>query len=144
MTRTSIILAAVAALSLTACAEQSAMRLDNNTVRVRTSTAPIYGAVESEKRAMTLAAQETLRAGFDRFIIVSGGSEFRQNTLAVLPGQASGSFNQYGGGFQATGPRPIAMNRFETGLVIKMFHDGEPAGANAISAREILRTEGAR
>jgi hypothetical protein len=125
------------AVSLCAgCAEQSAMRLANDTVRVNVSTAPIYGALEPERRAMVLAAQETLKSGYDRFIVIDGASSFRQNRLGQSPGFASGSLTN---GFTATGPSDVSMPRFQTAVTIKMFKNGDPAGQNAISAAEIVR-----
>ena len=68
------------------CAEQSAMRIANDTVRINVSTAPIYGALEPERRAMLLAAEETLKSGFDKFLIVDGQSQYKRNVIANNPG----------------------------------------------------------
>jgi hypothetical protein len=89
-----IALAAVLAAALAGCAEQTAMRLAHDTIRVNVSTAPIYGALEPERRAMLLAADATVKAGFDKFIIVNGASGFQRNTLGTTGGHAS--WNQHG------------------------------------------------
>jgi hypothetical protein len=130
-----VFILAVALLS--ACAEQSAMRLASDMVRINVSTAPIYGALEPERRMMAMAAQETVKNGYDSFLIVDGQSGFHQNTLGVSPGYAYGS----GGSFHAQGPSTVAMPRFQTAVTIKMFRVGDPAGARAINAREILRQQ---
>jgi hypothetical protein len=122
--------------AIAGCAEQTAMRLAHDTVRVNISTAPIYGALEPERRAMLLAAEETVKAGFDKFLIVNGASGFQRNTLGTTGGSAS--WNQYGGTY--TGPQTIGMPRFTTELVIKMFKGDDPAGRNAVDAREILKS----
>jgi hypothetical protein len=115
------------------------MKLANNIVRINISTAPIYGALEPERRAMTMAAQETLKNGYDRFIVVTGQSDYRPNVIGQTPGYASGSWGPYGGGFTAHGPSTIAMPRFQTEMTIRMFHDGEAGAGNSIDARSVLR-----
>jgi hypothetical protein len=116
------------------------MRLAADTVRINVSTAPIYGSLEPERRAMLLAAEETVKSGYDKFIILNGQSGFRSDTLAEIPARASGSYGPYGGGFSATGPQTINRNRYQTEVYIKMFKAGDPQGANAVDAREVLRT----
>jgi hypothetical protein len=124
------------AAALASCAEQTAMRLAHDTVRVNVSTAPIYGALEPERRAMLLAAEETVKAGFDRFIITNGQSGFQRNTLGTTGGYAS--WNQYGG--TAVGPQTVGMPRFQTEVIIKMFKTGDPLAKNAVDAREIMKS----
>ena len=58
------------------CAEQSALRRVNDIARTNFSTAPVYGSLEAERGAMILAAQETIKDGFDKFIIVDGSTGF--------------------------------------------------------------------
>src|SRR5262249_12284057 len=98
--------------------------------------------LEPERRAMLLAAQETLKNGYDRFVIVNGQSGYRSNVIGTIPGQASGRYvsGPYGssGYIQATGPSEVAMPRFETQVIVKMFHEGEPGASNAISARQVV------
>lgn len=135
-----IIALSLAALLGAGCAEQSAMRLANDTVRVNVSTAPIYGALEPERRAMVMAAEETLKNGYDKFLVVDGQSAYHSNVLGVTGGQAHGTYARGYGSYHATGPSTIAMPRFQTAVTIKMFREGDPAGANAISAREVMKT----
>jgi len=129
---------------LAACAEQSAMRLNANTVRVNVSTAPIYGALEPERRAMRVAAEETIRHGYDSFIILDGRSDYRRNVIGHIPASASGSYfgNAYGGQghFSARGAQTIAMPRFETAVTIRMYRSGEPGSESATTARSVLKS----
>jgi hypothetical protein len=127
---------ALAGLLFVGCAEQSAMRLANDTVRINVSTAPIYGTLEPERRAMLLAAQETVKSGYDRFIIVDGTSGFRSNTLGEIPAHAQGSLTE---GFTARGPQTIRMNRYETAIMVKMFKADDPAAVNAVDAHQVLK-----
>jgi hypothetical protein len=131
-----IAFAAVLAAGLAGCAEQTAMRLAHDTIRVNVSTAPVYGALEPERRAMVLAAEETVKAGFDKFIIINGASGFHRNTLGTTGGYAS--WNQYGG--TAVGSQTVGMPRFQTEITIKMFKADDPQGRNAVDAREILKS----
>jgi hypothetical protein len=119
------------------CAEQSAMRIANDTVRINVSTAPIYGALEPERRAMLLAAEETVKNGFDKFIIVDGRSQYNRNVIANNPGYISATPGQ----LTAVGPSQTAMPRFESAIIIKMFKANDPAAANAVDAREVLASQ---
>lgn len=141
------------ALAVTACAEQSAMRIAADTVRIHVSTAPIYGSLEPERRVMRMAAEETIKSGFDRFLIVGGASDFKPNVIGYTPSQyqSTGSATVTGapGGMVGsatsqssyTGPRPVAMPRFESTVVIKMFKFNDPAGANGLDARAIIKQD---
>jgi hypothetical protein len=125
------------ALLVAGCAEQSAMRLAADTVRINVSTAPVYGALEPERRAMVMAAQETVKSGYDKFLIIDGGSSFNQNVIGQTGGYATGSLTR---GFTAVGPQPVAMPRFQTALTIKMFKASDPQAQNAVDAHEILKS----
>ena len=85
---------------------------------------------------MLLAVQETVKAGYDKFIIVDGASGFRSEKLGEFPAQASGDAYS----FRATGPQEIRRNRYETALTIKMFRAGDPMAANAVDAQQVLKT----
>jgi hypothetical protein len=135
---------------MSACAEQSAMRLSQDMVRINVSTAPIYGALEAQKRAYRLAADETVKLGYDKFLIVDGSDTFKQNVLGQSAGyyQSTGQATIVGGVGQATsqatyvGPQTIAMPRYESAILVKMFRNGDPASENAIDARQIVAQKG--
>lgn len=143
----------IAAVSLSGCAEQAATRLAGDTVRLHISTAPIYGALEPQRRAMRMAAEETVKNGYDKFMIVDSANAYRPNVIGQTPAQyqssshatvagGPGGISGYGAS-QATytGPRTIAMPRFESDVIVKMFKAADPAGSNAIDAREILKAD---
>ncbi len=117
------------------CADQSAMRLTADTIKLRASTAPIYGSAEPERRIMRMAADETIKAGYDKFQIVAGGStSLHRNVLGQTGGYAQVTPTQA----TYVGPQTVAAPRFENEVIIKMFKAGDPAGANAIEARSLL------
>jgi hypothetical protein len=136
------VLAALAlALVLGACARGQAVRTSANTMIVQTSAAAVCGGQGALAASQRLAAIETIRAGYDRYIITGGEA---QNNVRVS--QLPGSYNTegtYGGGsYQATttyqpGPT-IVSGSHDQGLAIVMFHEGEPGAQQAVAAREVL------
>ncbi|HRN87892.1 MAG TPA: hypothetical protein PK271_04760 [Hyphomicrobium sp.] len=136
----------VLSLALAACAEQTAMRLAADTVQLDVSTAPVYGSLEPQRRAMRMAAEETVKSGYDKFVFLDSQTRFKQNVIGVIPGHAQGSgqatyasgYGKASSQYSAVGPTPIAAPRHEGRFIVKMFKADDPAGANAIDARTIL------
>ncbi|MGN6117746.1 MAG: hypothetical protein ACTHN2_19760 [Nitrobacter sp.] len=118
-------------VALGGCAGASTIPLAQDTVQITARAAPICGAVGAEKIAIRQAAVETIRRGYDRFIILNAqaGGTYAGSTPIVV--------QRLGGGVtMASGGAPlIAPNQ---GLVVKMFKDGDPAASNALSARDSL------
>lgn len=139
------VLAAMAlALVLGACARGQAVRTSANTMIVQTSAAAVCGGQGALAASQRLAAIETIRAGYDRYIITGGEA---QNNVRVT--QMPGTYNTEGtygrGSYQATttyqpGPT-IVSGSHDQGLAIVMFHDGEPGAQQAVGAREVLGPE---
>ena len=71
---------------------------------------------------MLLAAEETLKSGFDKFLIVDGQSQFKRNIIANNPGYISAMPGQ----LTAVGPSQTAMPRYESAILIKMFKSDDP------------------
>jgi len=116
------------------CAGASTIPLAQDTIQITARAAPICGSVGAEKLAFKQAAVETIRRGYDRFIVLNAqaGGTYAGNTPIMVQ-------NLGGGTVMATGGQPIiAPNQ---GLVIKMFKDADPQGANALSARDTLGPE---
>lgn len=113
----------LALAALTGCARSSAVQLSADTVQITASAAPICGGAGAADVASKAAAAETLRRGFDRYVIM--GSQAQNNVRETY------YWNQAGGGSMPSGSH-------DHGLLVKMFMDGDPGGANAISAREVL------
>jgi len=126
-----ILRVAALCVALGGCAGASTVPLSQDTVQITARAAPICGAVGAEKIAVRQAAVETIRRGYDRFIVLNAqaGGTYAGSTPIVV--------QRLGGGVaMASGGAPmIAPNQ---GLVIKMFKDGDPAAANALSARDSL------
>lgn len=129
------------ALALAGCASGQAVRTSANTMVIQTGAAPVCGGQGALRVAQQLAAIETIRAGYDRYIITSGQA---QNNVVVS--QAPGTYNTTvsgGGGFyQGTttytpGPTIVAGSH-DQGLSVVMFREGEPGAQQALSARDAL------
>ena len=132
------------ALVLGACARGQAVRTSANTMIVQTSAAAVCGGQGALAASQRLAAIETIRAGYDRYIITGGEA---QNNVRVS--QLPGSYNTEGtygrGSYQATTTyqpgATIVSGSHDQGLAIVMFHEGEPGAQQAIGAREALGPE---
>lgn len=128
-------------IALTGCAGGEAVRTSANTMIVQTGAAPVCGGQGALRVAQQLAAIETIKAGFDRYIITSGQA---QNDVRVS--QAPGSLQTvgtYGGGsYNATttyrpGPT-IVSGSHNQGLSVVMFRETDPEAPQAVSARDTL------
>lgn len=136
---------ALPCILLGACASSSTIRTSADTAIVQTSAAPACGGIGAAKVAQKQAAIETLKAGYDRYII--GGANSANNVhVAQLPGQYNtyGTATAYGGmatyqGTTTYTPGPtMVYGSHEQGLAIKMLKDGDPGARQGISARETL------
>jgi hypothetical protein len=131
------------ALALAGCAKSSVIPLAADVVQIQSSAAPMCGATGAQKVAAREAAAETIRRGFDRFVIVDGAyaNDVRVvgHTLLVANTNVNVVHTGYGGYGTAqttyTGGQPIVGGSHRQGLTVKMFRVGDPAGANAIDAR---------
>jgi hypothetical protein len=144
MLKATIVVVSVS-VALVGCTRSSAVRTSQNTAIIQTSAAPICGGTGAARVAQKQAAIETIKAGYDRYIITNGASE---NNVGVtqLPGQYNtyGTANVYGnyGTFNATttyqpGPT-IVHGTHDQAFAIRMFRDGEPGAGQALSAKETL------
>ena len=138
----------VAGVALAGCTNSSAIRTSQNTAIIQTSAEPMCGSVGAARVAQKQAAIETIKAGYDRYIITGAASD---NSVGVtqLPGHYNtyGTANMYGnrGTFSATSiyqPGPtIVTGSYDQSFAIRMFKDGEPGSNQAVSARETLGQE---
>lgn len=136
----------LAAVLLSACASTEAVRLSQNEALIKASVDPECGSRQATGVAAKAAAIETLRAGYDRYIVV--GAQSADNVQYVQqPGtyQTTNTVNRnaWGGNTvrSTTTYRPgptVAHGSYDQDLRIQMFRDGDPAGQNAVSAREVL------
>lgn len=104
-------------IALGGCASSSTTPIAQDTFKVEANTAPICGAQGAQKVALQQAAAETIRRGYDRFVVIDDKmNEYKQYT-------------------NIAGVAPVAHGNE---LVVKMFRAGDRGAANSISARETL------
>jgi hypothetical protein len=135
---------------LAGCTRAAVMPLSADTVQVTVQAAPVCGQVGAQNVALRRAAIETINRGFDRFVILGGGYQNNVAVVGYTPIQAHtyGTATAMGYGNMAiaqgrttttfSGGYPIISGSHNQGLTVKMFRDADPAGANAIPARETL------
>ena len=138
------------ALACAGCAKSSTIPIAADTLMITTSAAPLCGSTGAQSVAVRHAAVETIRHGFDRFIITD--ARYRNDVRVVghtpVVANTTGSSVAIGNGGYATaygqstttysGGEPIYGGGHKQGLMVKMFKDGDPAGSNAVSARGTL------
>lgn len=144
---------ALCTLLLAGCAQTSTIPLAANTVQITSRAAPACGAEGAERMAFRQAAVETINRGFDSFVILNGQYQGDTFVAGYTPVQAYSSgtahVNSFGNSATVygnttttyTGGQPITMTRHSQGLIVRMFKDGDPAAANALSARDSLGPE---
>jgi hypothetical protein len=136
----------IGTLALAACAKTSAMPMAADTVQLSTSVAPICSAHSALPIVLRRAAIETINRGYDRFAILA--SQAQADFAGYLPGSATttgggtvfatGNMATMQGSSYTTHSPPIPMIGHTKSVIVKMFRDGDPAGANALSARASL------
>jgi hypothetical protein len=136
------LVAVAAALTLCACARSSTMPLSADTFQLITSAAPVCGQAGAQGVAVRRAAIETINRGFDKFVILDAAAANNVRVAGYTPVQAHTTGAVYGNTMVATttysGGYPIVAGSHDQGLVVKMFRNADPSGANALSARGML------
>lgn len=120
----SFTLAAVT-VALTACASVETIPLSKDTFALTSTGMGGCGARGAERVAFQQAAAETLRRGYDGFIIMSSQREARLDSASSLLWTAASGGVSYN-------------HTFSQDMKVQMFKDGEPGSEKAISARETL------
>lgn len=128
-------------LAVSGCAGTSVIQTSSDTAIVTAQAAPVCGGVGAERVATRQAAIETLKAGYDSYIIYDAAA---QNTVTTT--QTPGTYTTNGmvsGNFvtATTTYRPgptIYSGNHSQAFAIKMFKAGDPNGARAVDARRTL------
>lgn len=136
-------------LTLTACASTSVTPVAKNQIIISTSAAPACGRSGAAKVASKMAAVETIRRGYQRYVIAGANAENNvqvirtgptyANTYAnasVYGNSAYGNSTTYFGGQQT-----IFAGSNDADLAVVMFNPGEPGFSNAIDAKTELGGE---
>ena len=125
----------VLAILLTGCVRVSTVPLATDVVQVTAQADSACGQEGAERAALHQASVETIKRGFDRFMVVGTNalSTVRQVGQTPITGQVTpyGNVNVYGG-------YPIYAETHKQVFTVQMFRTGDPAGNKALSARELL------
>lgn len=126
------------AVLLAGCARTSSLQLAADTVEISARAAPLCGPEGASRMAAKTAAVETIKHGYDKFIILRSQAQNNVGVVGYTPVTAQ---TTYGGGHATThvyGGEPIVAGTHNHGLIVKMFKEGDPQGANAMSATATL------
>ncbi len=98
-------------VALVGCAQVNTMQLAQDRVQITASASPVCGITGPQNLAQRQAAIETLRHGFDSFVIEGAEHQWMPHGNNIAHSQE---------------------------VVVKMFHEGQPGSADALSARDVL------
>lgn len=133
-------------LVMNGCASTTIIPVSANTVIVSTSAEADCGAQAALRIASRQAAAETIRRGFDKYMIVNseGSSDIRQVGATPVFANTSASGNVVGNNLYVNsstsvyGGMPIYGGSHDRNITIVMFHNGDEQGGNAIDAKSVL------
>lgn len=106
-----------------ACASSSTTRLAQNVVRIDVSTAPVCGSSGARKIVNRLAAVETLRLGYDKYLISAMDSEKNVRVVGYT-NNTNGTFDTYGNTTTYSGSTystPIIAGTRDAAIVAVMY-----------------------
>ena len=127
-----IIITVVLSSLISACYHQSVIPLGNDMMEIDVSAAPVYGRAGAMSMALTRAANATIAAGFDKFIVLDNKG---WNELQAV----GGSYGSYNGSYGNSGSSFSVMGKPEVKMVIRMFHEGDTGSEKAVDARAVLK-----
>lgn len=144
MFRKLIALASVAAIA--ACASTSVTPVSRNQIIINTSAAPACGGRGAQGVAAKMAAVETLRRGFQRFVIVgtSGANNTSVRTTGPTYSTTNTTYRGYGNSVYGTsqtsygGSSTIVSGSHDASLAVIMLNPGDQGFENGVDARQTL------
>lgn len=125
-------------LLLTACAQKSVIPLSADTAEINVSAGAVVGRAGVVKIALQQAAQYTVDAGFDKFIVVNDTAWNEMHAAGF--GQSSFNATPYAANGQATSGFST-IGRPEARMIIKLFHANDRGAEKAIDARGVLKQQ---
>lgn len=134
------IVTAAMCVALAGCAGSQVTRTSANTVMIDVGAAPACGSRGAAKVAAKSAAIETIRAGYERYIIT--GAAARNNVRTIAGPTTAQTYGTYSGGY-LNATTYYSTPTFEVGshdrqLVVMMFNKGDSGFEQAIDARSAL------
>ena len=128
---------------LIACAETEVTPISKNEIILTTSASAECGASGAAKVASQMAAIETIRRGFERYLVVGANSDSNISAVTTGPTYANttGSYTAYGNSIYGSsstyfgGQQTWLVGTYDRGLAIRMFNKGDRGFSNAVDAK---------
>ena len=137
---------AIAATAVAGCAKTSATQLSQNQILISTSAAPACSRSSTANVASKMAAVETLRRGFSRYVILGTRSDDSVRavstgpTYATTTGQYSAVGNTVVGNSTTTygGGGVIFTGSRDADLHVLMLRENDPGFSQGVDAKLVL------
>lgn len=139
----------LACLVIPGCARTSVMQVAQNEFVLTTAAAPICGTTGSQQVAQAMAAVETLRRGYARYLICGAGT---QNNVSVI--QTGPTYSQTYGSATVTGntvygssttnyggQQTMFVGTHDTAMRVIMLNPGDPGFEQGVDAKLVLGPE---
>ncbi|QYK43168.1 MAG: hypothetical protein KF887_08750 [Paracoccaceae bacterium] len=131
---------------LSSCASTSVTPVARNQIIINTSAAPVCGSSGAQGVAARMAAVETIRRGFERFVIVGAQSANNVGVIQRSPTYATttGTLQNYGnttyGNATTTfgGGGPMIYGSHDAALGVVMLNRADPGYSNGVDAKGVL------
>ena len=119
---------------LAGCARTSTVPVDADTIEIAVRVAAICDGRDAERLARRQAAVETIRRGFDDYVVVDslGGDHVADDTPATA------RTNLFGDGTRALFSEDAPLLAHHRVLTVRMFRAGEGDSTATVSARALL------
>lgn len=122
-------------LLLAGCATQTATPIGNDMMQIDVSAPPIYGRAGAQRIAFEKAAEATLAAGYDRFIVLGNQAWNEGSASGYSYGGLYANQNSFYG---SSGSGWQTMRNPESSMVIKMFKNSDKGASKAVDARSYV------
>jgi hypothetical protein len=140
------VVALMGVFAISGCVSSDVTPIAQDTVLVSTNAAPACGRQGARKVAIMQASVETLKRGYDRFIVVGSDAHSDVRVVGTTPVYGSSTFmaSSYGNSIYGSGSttlyggQPIIGGSHEQQFAIKMFRPGDPGYEQALDARAEL------
>ena len=127
-----------ALLVLAECAKTDAVPLSSDEMQILVDAAPACGATGAQRIAVQAAAIETVRKGFDRFVVKAINGVSLASGMWTSPTTTTAINNRTA---VSSGGWATIVRRHQNTVRIRMIRHGDPAAERAIDARSHLGPE---
>lgn len=136
----------ISLIAVSSCARTAVTPIARNQILLSTSAAPACGRTGAAQVASKMAAVETLRRGFQRFVILGAGSASNVSAISTGPTYANTTATvntlgntAYGSATTTYGGQGIVLiGSNDADLRVLMINPGEPGFDQGIDAKDQL------